>query len=63
MKIIKLPIKTNSKKYNIILGSNIINKISSIINSEKIKFNKCLIVVDDNVPKKKIFFFEKSNQM
>ncbi len=59
MKIIKLPIKTNSKKYNIILGSNIINKISSIFNSEKIKFNKCLIVVDNNVPKKKFFSLKK----
>ena len=53
MKIAKLPIKTISKKYNIFLGSKILNKFSSILKSEKIKFDKCLVIIDKNVPKKK----------
>ena len=59
MKIIKLPVKTKSKNYNIILGLNILNKISSILKSEKIKFNKCLIIVDKKIPKKKFIILKK----
>ena len=60
MKITKLPIKTISKKYNIFLGSNILSKFSSILKSEKIKFAKCLIIIDKKVPKKKINILKKS---
>ena len=60
MKIAKLPIKTISKKYNIFLGSKILNKFSSILKSEKIKFDKCLIIIDKNVPGKKINILKKS---
>ena len=60
MKIIKIPIKTISKKYNIFLGSNILNKFSSILKSEKIKFDKCLIIIDKKIPKKKINILKKS---
>ena len=59
MKITKLKIKTKSKNYNIILGSKILNNISSILNSEKIKFNKCLIIVDKKVPKKEYINIKK----
>ncbi len=58
MKITKLSIKTKSKKYKIFIGSNIIKKISSILNIEKIKFKKCLIILDKNVPKKKFFIIK-----
>jgi len=60
MKIAKLPIKTISKKYNIFLGSKILSKFSSILKSEKIKFDKCLVIIDKNVPKKKINILKKS---
>jgi len=59
MKITKLQIKTKSKKYYIVLGSNIIKNISSIINKEKIKFNKCLIVIDKKVPNNKLTILKK----
>ena len=54
MKNIKLKIRTKSKNYNIFIGNNIIKKTSSIFKSEKIKFNKCLIVADSKVPKSKL---------
>ena len=60
MKIAKLPIKTISKKYNIFLGSKILNKFSSILKSEKIKFDKSLIIIDNKVPKKKIITLKKA---
>ena len=54
MKKIKLVVKTSSKNYPIIIGSNIIKNISSIIQRNNIKFNKCLIVADKKVPKKNL---------
>ncbi len=54
MKKIKLVVKTSAKNYPIIIGSNIIKNISSIIQTNNIKFNKCLIVADKKVPKKKL---------
>ena len=60
MKIAKLQIKTISKKYNIFLGSNILKEFSSILKYEKIKFDKCIIIVDKKVPKKKINILKKS---
>ena len=56
---IKLPIKTNSKKYPIIIGSNLLQNIQSIFKSCNLEFNKCLIVVDKKIPKKKLFFLKK----
>ncbi len=54
MKKIKLIVKTKSKKYPIIIGKNILKNISTIINSNQIRFKKCLIVVDKKIPKKKL---------
>ncbi len=51
---IKLLVKTNSKKYPIIIGKNLINDTQGILDSCKIKFDKCLIVVDKKVPKKNL---------
>ncbi len=45
-------INTTAKKYSIIIGSNIINKISKILNTQKLYFKKCLIIVDKNIPNK-----------
>ena len=46
----KIPINTKEKKYSIIIGSNIIQDISKILLKEKIFFEKCLIVLDKNIP-------------
>tara|TARA_B100000427_G_C15487126_1_gene585835 strand:+ start:404 stop:1510 length:1107 start_codon:yes stop_codon:yes gene_type:complete len=53
MKKINLKVKTKSKIYPIIIGKNIIDQTSNILNSNNIKFEKCLIVVDTKIPKKK----------
>ena len=52
MKIKKLKIKTLSQNYYIIIGSDLVSKLSRIIKNNSIKFNKCLIVLDKNIPKK-----------
>jgi len=54
MKKIKLLVKTKSKKYPIIIGSNIINEIQNILKSNKIFFEKTLIIYDTKVPKNKL---------
>ena len=54
MKRIKLIVKTTSKKYPLIIGENIIKKISNIIKSNQINFKNCIIIVDKKVPKKKL---------
>ena len=51
----KLLIKTKNKNYSIFVGKNITNNISKILKTEKIKFNKCLIIVDKKVPKSSIY--------
>ena len=60
MRETKIIVKTNSKKYPIIIGSNILKKISNILKSNNIFFEKCIIIADKNVPKKNIFFFKKN---
>ena len=40
MKIRKLKIRTPSQNYNILIGSNLVFKLSQIIKSNSIKFNK-----------------------
>ena len=52
MKITKLKVNTKSQKYPILIGSNLILKIKKICDSSHIKFKKCLLVIDSNVPKK-----------
>ena len=49
-----LPINTKSKKYNIYVGHNLFTKFNKILKRENISFNKSLIVVDKNIPKKYI---------
>ena len=60
MKEIKLIIKTNTEKYPVIIGSNLIQNLSKIIKKNSIRFNKCLVVFDKNVPKEKINIVDKS---
>jgi len=54
MKKIRLLVKTKSKQYPIIIGSNIINQINHLLKSNNISFEKSLIVFDKKVPKKKL---------
>ena len=51
MSLIKLKVSTNSQKYSIIIGNNILNKINKFLKESSINFNQCLLVVDKNVPK------------
>tara|TARA_B100001057_G_scaffold454176_1_gene499733 strand:+ start:2490 stop:3593 length:1104 start_codon:yes stop_codon:yes gene_type:complete len=52
MKPIKLLINTKNEKYPIIIGQNLILNLSKILNKNFIKFEKSLVVIDKNVPKK-----------
>ena len=54
MSLIKLKVKTDSQKYPIIIGNNILNKIHGLLKANFINFNQCLIIADNNVPKKLI---------
>ena len=54
MNLIKLQVKTDSQRYPIIIGNNVINKITKILKENSINFNQCLIVIDSKVPKKLI---------
>ena len=59
MKKTKLIVKTKSKIYPIIIGSNILKNTSSILKSNNISFNKCLIIADKRVPKKNLLSLKK----
>ncbi len=59
MKNIKLIVKTATKKYPIIIGSNIIKNINNLLNLSKLKFEKILIVYDTKVPKQKLNIIKK----
>ena len=60
MRPIKLTIKTKTKQYPILIGSNLVSKLSNIINHHSIKFEKCLLLIDRNVPKSMIMLIRKS---
>ena len=59
MKIKNLIVNTNHEKYPIFIGSGLISNLKNIIKNQSINFIKCLIVVDENVPKKKINIIKK----
>jgi len=48
----KISIKTNNKNYSIIIGRDLISKIDKILKANHLKFDKCLIVTDKNIPQK-----------
>ena len=60
MRPIKLTVKTNSENYPIIIGSNIIKNTSNLLQNNTIKFEKALLIIDKNVPKRMIFKIKKS---
>ena len=51
MSLIKLKVSTNSHKYSIIIGNNILDKINKLLKESSINFNQCLLVIDKNVPR------------
>ncbi len=48
----KIAIKTNTKNYPIVIGRDLIGKIDKILKANHLKFDKCLIVTDKNIPQK-----------
>jgi len=54
MNLIKLSVKIDNQKYPIIIGNNILNNLQKLFKENSIDFNQCLIVADNNVPKKQI---------
>ena len=60
MKITKLKVNTKSQKYPILIGSKLISKFHKICDINLIKFKKCLIIIDSNVPKKLVLDLKKN---
>jgi len=60
MKPIKLKINTSTDSYPIIIGAKLFSQFSKLINQNLMKFKKCLLVIDKNVPKKKITQIKKA---
>ena len=59
MKPIKLKVKTSNGSYPILIGANLVSKFSNLLSQNSIKFEKCLLIIDKNVPKKKIIQIKK----
>ena len=51
MKIKSLKVNTKQKKYSIYFNNNLTNEINKILNKEKFRFEKCLIVYDSKIKK------------
>ena len=49
-----IKIKTKNQSYNVHVGNNLIYNFKKILKNDSIKFDKCLLVIDRNVPKKKL---------
>ena len=60
MKLAKLNVKTVSGAYPIIIGSNLTSHLSKILKDNSVSFDKCLLVIDKNVPRKMINKLSKS---
>ncbi len=60
MKIKKLIIKTKTQKYQILIGNNLIQKLSNLFKKNLISFNKCLLLIDKNISKKNVQLIKKS---
>ena len=54
MSLIKLKVKAENQKYQIIIGNNILYKLPIFLKENSINFNQCLIIADKRVPKKLI---------
>ena len=60
MKPITLKINTQLETYPIIIGPNIIKDLSKYLKKTSINFDKCLLIIDKNVPKKFVSRISKS---
>ena len=60
MKKIKLTVRTITQNYPIIIGKGVSSNISKIALENSIKFEKCFILVDKNVPKNILTKIKKS---
>ena len=60
MSLSKLIVNTGTQKYPILIGSNIVSKISRVLKKNSITFNKCLLILDKNVPRKIVGEIKKS---
>ena len=60
MKNIKFLVKTNTDTYPIIIGSNLVNNFSKLLNNNQITFDKCLLVIDKKVPNNMISILKKT---
>ena len=60
MRLIKLKIKTNSRQYPILIGSDLVSNISKFIKDSSMNFKQCLLVVDKNISSKIISKIKKS---
>ena len=58
MKLTKLKINTKTKKYSIIIGSNLVANVSKIFKENSIDFKQCLLIIDKNISKQ---FISKIN--
>ena len=56
----KIIVKTNDFNYRVIIGSNLISNIGKIIKQNSIKFEKCLLIIDKNIPKNNIRLIKRS---
>ena len=55
----KLIVNTKTDKYPILIGSGLLQNFTKIIKENSINFQKCLIVVDKNIPKKQLNIIKK----
>ena len=60
MKIKKLSVNTKSLNYKILIGENLISKLSVLFYENSINFKKCLLLIDKNIPKKYVSKIKKS---
>ena len=52
MKAVNIKIKTKNNSYSIVIGNNLIKSLMKVIKRNSLDFNRCLIIVDKNIPKK-----------
>ena len=52
MKAVNIKIKTKNNSYSIVIGNNLIKNLMKVIKRNSLDFNRCLIIVDKNIPKK-----------
>ncbi len=59
MKIRQININTKNRKYPILIGSNLIKNLKSILKNNSINSSKYLLVIDTKVPKKLVELAKK----